>query len=133
MVNGDARRARINARANVNFKVAMVSRNGGIFKLAGGREAARATEAIHYSATLEGQGQNSSFTCNASSCGSSDLVEPASSPLGTDLFFQVRVNEPNITQKRAGIYTDTITLIIQPASLLFASNGACQNQITPCI
>lgn len=116
MVNGDARRARINARANVNFKVAMVSRNGGMLKLAGGRGDARATEEIHYSATLEGQGQNSSFTCNTSNCGSSDVVEPTTSPLGTDLYFQVKVSEPDISQKRAGIYTDTITLIIQPAS-----------------
>jgi hypothetical protein len=116
MVNGDSRRARLNAQANVNFKIAMVSRNGGILKLAGRDGEVRETEQIHYSASLEGNGQAVVFDCSASDCGTSDIIAPSSSPLGSDLYFQVRVTEPEISQKRAGKYSDTITLIIQPAS-----------------
>jgi hypothetical protein len=116
MVNGDRRRARLNAQANVNFKIAMVSRHGGVMKLAGRDADARGTEQIRYAATLEGQGQSSVFDCTAISCGTSNLIAPSSSPLGTDLYFQIRITEPEMAQKRAGKYADTITLIIQPAS-----------------
>lgn len=116
MSSGDARRARINAQANVNFKIAMTSRNGGVLKLAEDTRDDRETERIAYSATLEGQGQGAAFDCRALNCGTSDPISPSSSPLGTDLYFQVKITDPDMTQKRAGRYSDTITLIIQPAS-----------------
>jgi hypothetical protein len=116
MVNGDRRRARLNAQANVNFKISMVSHHGGVLKLAGREGDVTETEQIRYSASLEGQGQSSAFDCSSASCGTSDYISPSNSPLGTDLYFQVRVTEPEMTQKRAGKYSDTITLIIQPAS-----------------
>jgi hypothetical protein len=116
MVNGDRRRARLNAQANVNFKIAMVSRHGGVMKLAGREAEAGETEQVRYAATLEGLGQRSVFDCSAISCGTSEFVASSSSPLGADLYFQIRVTEPEIAQKRAGTYADTITLIIQPAS-----------------
>lgn len=116
MANGDNRYARLNARTNVNFKIAMVSTNGGMMRLVGGRDGARETEIIRYSAVLDGQGQSSIFTCSGVNCGSSDTISPTTSPLGTDMYFHVRVNDGDIRQKRAGIYADTITLIIQPAS-----------------
>jgi hypothetical protein len=116
MSNGNSRQARINTQANVNFKVSMVSTNGGIMRLSGRQNEDRETEKIRYVAALEGAGQNSVYTCSASNCGSSDLFEPSASQLGTDMYFHVRINDPDISQKRAGIYSDTITLIVQPAS-----------------
>ncbi len=116
IVNGASRRARLNARANVNFKIAMISRNGGVLKLVGHGGDTRETEQIRYSASLVGYGQGSVFVCGAPDCGTSEPIGPSSSPLGTDLYFQVRVTDPEIAQKRAGKYADTITLIIQPAS-----------------
>lgn len=116
MLDGDARRARLVAQANVNFKIAMVSRNGGVLKLAGSSQDERETERVHYTASLQGLGQNFEFVCNGAMCGSSDLIEPSASPLGNDLYFNVTVSDPDLRQKRAGRYVDVITLIIQPAS-----------------
>lgn len=116
IVNGDHRYARLNARTNVNFKISMISTNGGMMRLVGGRDGARETQIIRYSAVLDGQGQSSVFTCSSPNCGSSDIIEPSNSPLGTDMYFHIRVNDGDMSQKRAGVYADTITLIIQPAS-----------------
>jgi hypothetical protein len=82
----------------------------------GGANGAKETEQVRYTASIQSQGQEFDFMCTGSSCGQSHSFDPSNSPLGTDLYFQVRVNEPYLSQKRAGSYSDVITLIIQPAS-----------------
>lgn len=114
---GDTRRARINAQTNVTFFISMISSNGGVLKRAGALEQGAPGDTIQYSARLETAGSGISvFTCNANNCGNSEPVEPVLSPMGTDIYFQVRVTDPEIARKRAGIFSDTITLIIQPGS-----------------
>ncbi|NJR20483.1 MAG: hypothetical protein HC777_02780 [Hyphomonadaceae bacterium] len=113
---GDMRRARINARTNVHFLVEMISANGGVLKRLGAMDGSTQTDVIQYSARLEsGDGANM-FDCQTNNCGTIGPIQPRLNSLGTDLFFQIRVTDPEINRKRAGTFTDSITLIIKPAS-----------------
>jgi hypothetical protein len=116
MTSGDSARARLTSFTNVNFVIAMTSRNGGILTPLGKSSPVEEIEQIRYTASLQGQGEEYTFMCSPASCGRSQIFEPSASLLGTDLYFQVKVIEPDLTQKRAGNYSDIITLIIQPAS-----------------
>ncbi len=116
MINGDIARARLTSLTNINFVIAMTSRNGGMLVPVGHNAEAKETEQIHYRASVQSQGREFDFLCTGSPCGQSHTFEPSPSPLGTDLYFQLRVDDPDLNQKRAGTYSDVITLVIQPAS-----------------
>ena len=116
MLNGDIARGRLTSLTNVNFVIAMTSNNGGVLRTVGRASGTNEIEQIRYVASVESHGRAFEFTCSGPSCGQSHTFEPSASPLGTDVYFQVRIDEPNLNQKRAGTYSDIITLIIQPAS-----------------
>jgi hypothetical protein len=113
MTNGDSRRARVNTRANIPHQISMSSQNGGRLKLEGDTTN---TWYVPYTASMITPQGTSSFACAGIGtnevCGATAAIPASTTTLGTDVFFDVQVNDPNVTRKRAGTYRDTITLTV---------------------